>query len=127
MSLPEDHDLPVDDGWNFNPIGDFTWDNHGGKVTLAGDAAHSMLPHRGQGLNNAFMDAAEIVNALKNVQSGGKSLRQAIQDYEEEMRPRGSEEVDLSIETMMTQSTPKTFARSPLQRLGMHRPSSKLS
>jgi 2-polyprenyl-6-methoxyphenol hydroxylase-like FAD-dependent oxidoreductase len=33
--------VPVDAGWNFKPIGDFNWDNHGGKITIAGDAAHS--------------------------------------------------------------------------------------
>jgi len=38
-AMSEDHVLPVDDGWNFKPIGDFDWDNHGGKMTLAGDAA----------------------------------------------------------------------------------------
>ena len=39
-AFPDSHILPVDDGWNFKPVGDFIWDNQGGKVTLAGDAAH---------------------------------------------------------------------------------------
>lgn len=57
------------------------WDNRGGRVTLAGDAAHPMTPclhlcplslgwpanytsDRAQGLNHAVHDAAELVDAL---------------------------------------------------------------
>ena len=35
--------LPLDQGSQWKPI---WWDNLGGKVTLAGDAAHSMLPRK---------------------------------------------------------------------------------
>ncbi|KIW96496.1 uncharacterized protein Z519_03565 [Cladophialophora bantiana CBS 173.52] len=66
----------------------FPWDNTDGRVTLAGDAAHAMLPHRGQGLNNALKDASEIVDAL--------SLKDAIDAYEAEMIPRGAAEVGLT-------------------------------
>lgn len=38
------------------------WDNHGGRVTLAGVAAHPMTFQRGQGLNHSIMDASELVN-----------------------------------------------------------------
>jgi 2-polyprenyl-6-methoxyphenol hydroxylase-like FAD-dependent oxidoreductase len=33
--------VPVDAGWNFAPRKEFAWDNPGGRVTIAGDAAHS--------------------------------------------------------------------------------------
>ena len=49
-----------------------------------------------QGLNNAFQVAALIVEALKSVASGAKSLKEAVDAYEEEMIPRASEEVGLS-------------------------------
>lgn len=120
-SLPSDLILPVDDGWNFEPNGDFEWDNHGGKVTLAGDAAHSMLPHRGQGLNNAIMDAAKIVQAIKAWTDGSTSLQKPIQEYEDEMRPRGTREVETSLETMISQWK-KDLDKSPLFTIGFHRP-----
>lgn len=42
-ALPEDTILPADPGQQWSPI---AWDNHNGTVTLAGDAAHSMLPSK---------------------------------------------------------------------------------
>lgn len=119
-ALTEDHVLPVDDGWNFKPTGDFEWDNHGGKVTLAGDAAHSMLPHRGQGLNNAIMDAAMVVQAIRDVVDG-KSLEEAVQEYEDEMRPRGTKEVETTLDTMVTQWQ-RDLKKSPLFTIGFNRP-----
>ena len=41
LEVNDDVVLPVDPGLNWTPP---PWDNHGGKVTIAGDAAHSMLP-----------------------------------------------------------------------------------
>lgn len=42
-ALPEDTVLPADPGQQWSPI---AWDNRNGTVTLAGDAAHSMLPSK---------------------------------------------------------------------------------
>jgi len=36
-----------------------------GRLTLLGDAAHPMLPHLGQGLNQAFEDAAALASLLR--------------------------------------------------------------
>jgi 2-polyprenyl-6-methoxyphenol hydroxylase-like FAD-dependent oxidoreductase len=44
-----------------------------------------VLPHRGQGLNNAICDAANIVDVLVAVQKGEQSLSDAIKEYEDEM------------------------------------------
>ncbi|KAF2806850.1 putative monooxygenase [Mytilinidion resinicola] len=74
------------------------WDNLGGRLTLAGDAAHSMVPNRGQGLNNAVQDASCIVDAVVSVVKGESTLKDAIDTYEAEMKPRGKKEVEMSYE-----------------------------
>ncbi|KAK6380699.1 hypothetical protein LTS17_004899 [Exophiala oligosperma] len=93
LALGDDEVVPVDAGQQWAP---FQWDNRGGRATLAGDAAHSMLPHRGQGLNNAMKDASEIVDALTAVYKGQRSLEEAITSYESEMIPRGANEIRLT-------------------------------
>lgn len=66
-----------------------------GSITLAGDAAHAMLPHRGQGLNHALEDAARLVAALRVVfKDQTQSLREAVGKYEVEMVARGGGEVE---------------------------------
>ncbi|KAE8551371.1 hypothetical protein TMatcc_001314 [Talaromyces marneffei ATCC 18224] len=96
VALPDDEILPIDQSQQWAPI---EWDNRRGTVTLAGDAAHSMLPHRGQGLNNALRDVAELFEAIKQVLSGQFTLEAAITSYETAMRPRGIRDVELSLET----------------------------
>lgn len=96
------------------------WDNRSGKVTLAGDAAHPMLPHRGQGLNNAFEDAANLVDAVSNTVYNGENQSRAIDMYEEEMIPRGGDEVRRSHE--QAEATLKfKMTGSPLMRYGVGR------
>jgi 2-polyprenyl-6-methoxyphenol hydroxylase-like FAD-dependent oxidoreductase len=41
LTIDDEVILPLDQGAQWKPV---WWDNWGGKVTLAGDAAHSMLP-----------------------------------------------------------------------------------
>lgn len=43
LALGDDEVVPVDAGQQWAP---FQWDNRGGRATLAGDAAHSMLPRK---------------------------------------------------------------------------------
>ncbi|EXF84972.1 hypothetical protein CFIO01_02185 [Colletotrichum fioriniae PJ7] len=43
------------------------WETHDGRVTLAGDAAHPMLPFRGQGLQHAIIDVQNYINALSKL------------------------------------------------------------
>jgi len=109
LALSDKIDLPLDPGREWSPV---PWDNHDGMVTLAGDAAHSMLPRkfslssgvfidsqfsdRGQGLNHAIQDAAELYQSILSVVSGKASLTEAIKSYEDEMIPRGAIEVGLS-------------------------------
>ncbi|KAF2483759.1 putative monooxygenase [Neohortaea acidophila] len=119
LALAEDKVLPVYAANQWAPR--TKWDNYRGRVTLAGDAAHSMLPNRGQGLNNALKDASDLVDAIKAaVASGSSDLSEGITVYEEEMRARGTKEVDLSYEAWMTTRNKKTFD-SPLFKFGYTR------
>lgn len=75
------------------------WDNRGGLITLAGDAAHPMTFQRGQGLNHAVTDSAKLCEAIVDAwhSSGGflSGRAAAIEGYEKEMIARASEEVRL--------------------------------
>lgn len=53
------------------------------RVTLLGDAAHSMLPTLGQGANSAIADADAIARALSEC----ATIEEALQQYENERRP----------------------------------------
>jgi 2-polyprenyl-6-methoxyphenol hydroxylase-like FAD-dependent oxidoreductase len=55
-----------------------------GAVTLAGDAAHPMLPHTGQGAAQALEDAVELGRALK----GTADYAAALRAYEAVRSPR---------------------------------------
>ncbi|KAH7055712.1 monooxygenase [Macrophomina phaseolina] len=64
------------------------WDNRNCQVTLAGDAAHAMTMYRGEAANHGLLDAMLLVNALKRSNSGEKCQKEAIEEYEREMRER---------------------------------------
>jgi len=80
-----------------------------------------MLPHHGQGFNNAIMDATLLVEVLKEVYEGQKTLSEAIQGHEDEMRPRGTKEVETTLETMNTQAE-RDLKKPPLFTIGLNRP-----
>lgn len=121
--LPDDTYIPNDSikHWE-TPV---AWDNHGGRITLAGDAAHAMSPYRGQGLNNALLDAANYVEALKKVLSSGHSseafagaLKQTIDVYDAEVLERGTREIKISaMQTRMTHFR-EEFLNSPMAQFG---------
>ncbi|KAK5047212.1 hypothetical protein LTR84_006734 [Exophiala bonariae] len=116
-ALPVDSILPADAGQQWSPV---SWDNHEGTVTIAGDAAHSMLPNRGQGLNNAMQDAAEVVDAVKSAVSGVCTLKDAISTYEDGMRPRGARDVALSLETAQRLLV-SDLKESPMFKVGLQK------
>ena len=62
-----------------------------------------MTFHRGQGGNNALRDAERFVSAMKEVQEGKKTLKQAVDDYDVDVRTRGVQEVEVS--TVQTHAT----------------------
>lgn len=101
------------------------WDTHEGRVTLAGDAAHPMPPHRGQGLNHAIQDAYNLVNILaKSPSASGDeetSLAKQIQNYSDEVARRGADEVNLSKQNAFMALNWKTLHQSPVMKHSLDR------
>jgi len=67
------------------PLG--RWVN--GRLALLGDAAHPMLPHLGQGANQAVEDGTALAVLLQAC-GGSESAEEALKDYEALRRPRAS-------------------------------------
>jgi salicylate hydroxylase len=61
-----------------------TWTN--GRLSLLGDAAHPMLPHAGQGANQAIEDGVALATIL--ARADRRSVAQALQVYEGVRRER---------------------------------------
>ncbi len=57
-----------------------------GRLTLLGDAAHPMLPHLGQGVNQAIEDAAVLATVLSSARPG--EVPAALAGYEQRRRER---------------------------------------
>ncbi|KAH6995943.1 hypothetical protein BKA56DRAFT_570315 [Ilyonectria sp. MPI-CAGE-AT-0026] len=72
-----------------DPIG--PWET--GRVTLLGDAAHSMTPYLGKGASSAIIDAMSLADALKSQSKQGQeiSLTARISTYEKDMLKHGFE------------------------------------
>jgi 2-polyprenyl-6-methoxyphenol hydroxylase-like FAD-dependent oxidoreductase len=70
------------------------------RVTLLGDAIHSMTPYRGIGANTALRDAALLCSKLVEAEQNGKPLMQALAEYEASMREYGFAAVEASLKTM---------------------------
>ncbi|KAJ5125099.1 uncharacterized protein N7515_005163 [Penicillium bovifimosum] len=72
------------------------WNNHSGRVTLAGDAAHAMTMYRGEAANHGLLDAYRLMEAINHIYSGSLTASIALDTYEEEMRVRTRRAVQLS-------------------------------
>lgn len=72
------------------------WNNHGGRMTLAGDAAHAMTMYRGEAANHGIVDAHRLCKAIGNHASGAVTMKEAIDEYEAGLRERTSAAVLLS-------------------------------
>ncbi|KAF2199401.1 FAD/NAD(P)-binding domain-containing protein [Delitschia confertaspora ATCC 74209] len=68
------------------------WDNHGGMITMVGDAVHPMTYQRGQGLNHSITDAGQLRDVIVQLKEGGNQ-KELITKFEEEMIGRSGEEV----------------------------------
>ncbi|KAM0264119.1 hypothetical protein ACHAQJ_000864 [Trichoderma viride] len=113
--LPDDLEVPDDSikMWSPSP-----WDNHGGRVTLAGDAAHAISFYRGQGLNNAATDALRLVSAIENAAAGKVTMADAITAYDKEVVDRGQEEVRRTRELALSIRDWDNFLESPIVKFG---------
>ncbi|KFY33453.1 hypothetical protein V494_07606 [Pseudogymnoascus sp. VKM F-4513 (FW-928)] len=69
------------------------WDDHNGRITLAGDAAHPMPFQRGQGMNHGIADAASLVTKLKAALDDHTSVKNAVKSYNAEMIKSAGDEV----------------------------------
>jgi 2-polyprenyl-6-methoxyphenol hydroxylase-like FAD-dependent oxidoreductase len=98
---------------------DHRWNNHEGRVTLAGDAAHTMTYQRGQGLNHSISDAAKLVQAVKSILNGSKEQKDAIAEYEKEMIERAGTEVRMSTHNTGMLHDWDRALQSPVMRKGL--------
>jgi 2-polyprenyl-6-methoxyphenol hydroxylase-like FAD-dependent oxidoreductase len=71
-----------------------------GRITLIGDAIHSMTPYRGIGANIALKDAVRLRDALVAAQHNEAPLLDAIGGYEAAMRGYGFKAVRNSLQAM---------------------------
>ncbi|KAH8693720.1 hypothetical protein BGW36DRAFT_409362 [Talaromyces proteolyticus] len=94
------------------------WKNFSGRITLAGDAAHPMVPFRAQGINNAIEDAKLYVDAIKSVVLDSKDLQTVIDDYDKSSYTRGKSDIQLSIEQMHAYHHWDEVMDSPLMKNG---------
>lgn len=131
-NVRDDTQLFVDQGMQWDPrpyfavstSGTTSWGKHSwsGTVTLAGDAAHAMLPHRGQGLNNALEDAARLVAALTAVfKDQTISLQEAVTAYEVEMVGRGGGEVETTAKAARAAHDWDFLMQSPMFKHGANK------
>ncbi|CAH0036459.1 unnamed protein product [Clonostachys rhizophaga] len=87
MDIPEDLNI-VEIKFRKWPV--LPWPTLGGKITLAGDAAHAMTMYRGEAANHGITDANVLKDNLVKMwaSEGGISQDEALQSYEANMRPR---------------------------------------
>ncbi|KAK5114260.1 hypothetical protein LTR85_010325 [Meristemomyces frigidus] len=90
-------------------------DNWGGRVTLAGDAAHPMVPFRGQGLSHCIADVTSLLAQLQaHLQdNSGMPLAAVINEYDAEVVARAGDEVKTSLQTMEFLMTWELVEQSP--------------
>jgi len=98
------------------------FDDRKGTVTLAGDAAHAMTFHRGQGLNNAILDAADFLKRLREMDSHTpENLAKAVAAYDKELWVRGHDAVISSYENSLQVHDWAQLKQSPLFSIGVTR------
>jgi hypothetical protein len=67
-----------------------------------------------------MQDAAEIVDAVKMAHSRESMLKEAVSAYEDRMRPRGAQDVALSLETAI-KTLASDLKESPMFKFGLHK------
>ncbi|KAI9720895.1 MAG: hypothetical protein M1812_002734 [Candelaria pacifica] len=118
MWIPDDTPITYDRLSYWIPI---PWDHKQGRGTLAGDAAHPMPPHRGQGLNHAICDASHFVSAMTKIHKGEASLEEAVTTYNNELVPRTADEVSSSKSNAFMMMTWDQVKESPMFKGGLQK------
>ncbi|UNI13940.1 hypothetical protein JDV02_000627 [Purpureocillium takamizusanense] len=108
---PEGSRVFIDEMKYWVPV---SWDNLGGRATLAGDAAHPMLIYRGQGLQHCITDVRNYVDSLVQVRGGGAKAAKAMQDFDDEVVARGAKAVRQSL-----QEAEKSFDLETIRKMLM--------
>jgi 2-polyprenyl-6-methoxyphenol hydroxylase-like FAD-dependent oxidoreductase len=80
------------------------------RITLLGDAIHSMTPYRGIGANVALKDVVRLKRALVVAHRGERDLVGALHEYEIGMRDYGFRAVRNSLKAMRQTVTDSTLA-----------------
>ncbi|TKA80706.1 hypothetical protein B0A55_03701 [Friedmanniomyces simplex] len=119
-SIPADATFGIDRVTLWRPV-DWSSSPLAGKVTCAGDAAHSMPPFRGQGLNNGLEDAAQLTERLVKAGASADGWREAILGYDEEMRPRGMRDVEIGRVSALTFHDYDKVLESPIAKMGIRK------
>ena len=88
------------------------------RVTLLGDAIHSMTPYRGIGANVALKDAMRLCRALTAADRGERTLIDAIRGYEVDMLDYGFRAVRTSLHAM-NQAIVESRVRAVLSRTAL--------
>lgn len=81
------------------------------RVTLIGDAIHSMAPMAGAGANTAIRDADELASRLRKVSSGDSNLLDALSEFEATMLKYGFDAVEYSQANLLRSTTGNRLAR----------------
>lgn len=119
--FPDSLPVVVDRTTVWKPSADWGSSEFAGKVTLAGDAAHPMPPHRGQGLNNALQDAAVLVDELIAISKDEKTLVRGVNAYEQDMKERSLQEIPISIMQARMVHSFDTLMEAPFFKHGMNK------
>lgn len=83
-------------------------------IALLGDAAHPMSPFKGQGANQALLDAVSLGNSLIKA----TSINEAITFYETEMIKRVRSKVELSRERVKSFHDPNILSSDSFEYRG---------
>jgi 2-polyprenyl-6-methoxyphenol hydroxylase-like FAD-dependent oxidoreductase len=83
-----------------------------GRVTLLGDAIHSMTPYRGIGANVALKDAWRLRDAIVAAHRGERDVIEAVHAYEADMIRYGFAAVENSRKAMEQTLTTSTLQRA---------------
>ena len=81
------------------------------RVTLLGDAIHTMTPLQGLGGNTAFVDAAILGRNLVDASASGTDVVEAISRYEAVMHEYGFEAVQRSLQVSSAVTSTSVFGR----------------